>query len=1172
MPYTEQIEYHFKNLEKDVKKVYEVIDKARKKGFDPSTEVEIPLAMSMAEKVVGLISVVYPQLKDSGVSKRILELEKEHGKLNPAVSFRIAEEVAKQKFCKFEDLLQSIEAGIRIGFAYLTLGVVSSPIEGFTKLKLGKTKKGEDYFIAYFSGPIRSAGTTASCLALMLIDYLRELFGYSKYDPTEEEVKRYITENVDYHERVTNLQYFPTPEEMEFLAKNLPIQIAGEPTEKLEVSNYKNLERVDTDYIRGGMCLIFSEGLAQKAAKGFRFYKELKGKKFNLTGFDFLEQYLDLHKKRDTGKAKSVRPTYINDLVAGRPIFGHPSMSGGFRFRYGRGRVSGFSAVSLSPETMAIVDEFIAIGTQLKIEKPTKGCITTSCDCIEGPIVKLTNGSVKKITSVEEAKQIYFDVDEIIYLGDILFPFSDVLNRNADLVKPGYVEEWWELDLKEKTNKSSPNTVASLKEETVEDVSLGVNFEKAKELSEKYGIPLHPRFIFYWTEINKDQFLGLINWLKYSKVNGKLVLPYSKSEQEKFERGKRALELLGVEHEVSIEHVILSEENSKALLANLGIDFEKVRDSDLKEVVEKKIFESFENVLDTINSVSEFEIKDKAGEFIGSRMGRPEKTKLRKLVGSPNVLFPVGKEGGRLRSLQTACEAGQVRSSFPIYYCESCKQQTIYGVCETCNKKTKKRFYKYDTSGNSYNNYANGEISDKEGVPYYTQNLDINHYFKKAIEKLKLKNGEVPLLVKGVRGTSSANHCMENLAKGILRARHNLQVNKDGTIRVDSTELPLVSFKPKEISVSLNKLKELGYDKDINGEELISDEQIIELMPHDILLPSPSESPDERADSVFTRVSHFIDELLERFYRLNSFYNIKSKEDLVGQLGVCMAPHNCAGVICRIIGFSNTQGLLASPYMHAAIRRDCDGDEAAVMLLMDVLLNFSREFLPSHRGGTQDAPLVLNAKIDAGEVDDQILDFESTFGYPLELYQLAEQKKHSSEVKEIETIKSVLRKGKEAFVGLGYTHDTSDFNDGVVCSSYKTLATMQEKVEHQMKLVEKLRAVDTADTARLIIERHFIRDLRGNLRNFSIQGFRCVACNEIVRRPPLDGVCPVCKGKLIFTTHEGGIKKYLEPAISLAEKYGVSPYIKQNLELVKRYIDSIFGKELEKQEELGGWF
>jgi DNA polymerase II large subunit len=319
-------------------------------------------------------------------------------------------------------------------------------------------------------------------------------------------------------------------------------------------------------------------------------------------------------------------------------------------------------------------------------------------------------------------------------------------------------------------------------------------------------------------------------------------------------------------------------------------------------------------------------------------------------------------------------------------------------------------------------------------------------------------------------------------------------------------------------------------------------------------------------------VCSFIDSELEKFYKLNKFHNVKSRDDLIGQIGVCMAPHNCAGVICRFIGFSNTQSIMASPYMHAAIRRDCDGDEAAIMLLTDVLLNFSRKFLPSHRGGTQDAPLVLNAKIDAGEVDDQILDLEFTYEYPLELYKMAEIKEHSSKVKSIPNCKLILKQEKDPFRNIGFTHDTTNFNDGVVCSSYKLFATMKDKVEHEMTLMEKIRASDAADGAKLILERHFIRDMRGNLRKFSMQGFRCVACNEIARRPSLKGVCEACGGKLIFTINEGGIKKYLEPAINLADKYNLSNYMKQSLDLTKRYIDSVFGKELEKQEGLHKWF
>jgi DNA polymerase II large subunit len=42
--------------------------------------------------------------------------------------------------------------------------------------------------------------------------------------------------------------------------------------------------------------------------------------------------------------------------------------------------------------------------------------------------------------------------------------------------------------------------------------------------------------------------------------------------------------------------------------------------------------------------------------------------------------------------------------------------------------------------------------------------------------------------------------------------------------------------------------------------------------------------------------------------------------------------------------------------------------------------------------------------------------------------------------------------------------------------------------------------------------------------------------------------------------------------LDLAKKYNLSKYMQQNLELVKRYIESIFGRELEKQESISKWF
>ncbi|HJO02007.1 MAG TPA: DNA polymerase II large subunit, partial [Candidatus Woesearchaeota archaeon] len=156
--------------------------------------------------------------------------------------------------------------------------------------------------------------------------------------------------------------------------------------------------------------------------------------------------------------------------------------------------------------------------------------------------------------------------------------------------------------------------------------------------------------------------------------------------------------------------------------------------------------------------------------------------------------------------------------------------------------------------------------------------------------------------------------------------------------------------------------------------------------------------------------------------------------------------------------------------------------------------------------------------------------------------------------------------------GLGFTHNVSNLNKGVICSAYKTLPSMEEKLKGQMELADKIRAVDESDVAKLVIEKHLIRDIRGNLRKFSMQQFRCTTCNEKYRRPPLVGKCLKCDGKIIFTISEGSIIKYLEPAISLADKYNLPPYLKQNLELTKRSVESLFGKEKEKQEGLGRWF
>jgi len=130
---SERIEKYFKDINEEVVQVYDIVNKAKAKGFDPDDKIKIPLAKNMAERVEGLVSTYAPEILGTGIVERISELEQKYGSQDWRVALTIAEEVASQKFCKFDDKIRAILAGIRVGFAYVTVGVVSSPLEGLTK-------------------------------------------------------------------------------------------------------------------------------------------------------------------------------------------------------------------------------------------------------------------------------------------------------------------------------------------------------------------------------------------------------------------------------------------------------------------------------------------------------------------------------------------------------------------------------------------------------------------------------------------------------------------------------------------------------------------------------------------------------------------------------------------------------------------------------------------------------------------------------------------------------------------------------------------------------------------------------------------------------------------------------------------------------------------------------
>ncbi len=1127
---------YFAALESELNRAIDLVNRARANGADPTPSLEIPIAKDLADRVEKLIGV-------EGVAKRLRELESSMSR--EEASLQLGLEVASGKIKQFESKRDAIEAAVRIAMAVLTEGVVAAPIEGIAKIDLAKNDDGSDYIRIYYAGPIRSAGGTAQALSVLAADYIRGSLGINRFIPRPEEVERYVEEIGAYH-RAVHLQYLPTDDEIRLIVRNCPICIDGEPTEEAEVEGRRDLQRIETNRIRGGMALVIAEGIALKAPKVKKHVDKLK-----LSGWDFLEKFVVTVKTDDASAQLKPKDKYLQDLIAGRPVFSYPSRPGGFRLRYGRGRNTSFAAAGISPATMVMMDDFIAAGTQIKVERPGKAAGIAPVDTIEGPTVRLFNGDVLRVDTAEAALKIRPSVQRILDIGEILINFGDFLENNHPLVPSSYCYEWWQKELAAKTSINELGDLRNPDQKT------------ALSLSDTFKVPLHPKYTYLWHDIAPEDFTALAEYIqKNGKMTEKLQFPLD-------DKIKAILETLLVPHIVREKQICIEEPLPLVRCLGLGPDLKKTWTSPEKGIIE------------TVSEVSGITIRRRAPIRIGGRMGRPEKSDKREMKPAPHVLFPIGEAGGRRRSLKSAKDyvdeedngaernnefktgltvqkekIGTINVQIGERICPSCRTRTFKNRC-MCGKFTHP-LLKCSSCGIEVARPICPKCK-KETTSVTEMDIDF-----KAECQLALKNlGERDNFesIKGVLGLTSKNKTPEPLEKGILRAKHDIVMFKDGTVRYDLSDLPLTHVRPKEIGVPAAKLRELGYDRDTYGKPLVDENQILELKVQDIVV-------SKDCGEYLQKTAGFIDDLLVKYYKVAPYYNINNISDLIGKLVIGLAPHTSAGVLGRLVGFTTASVGYAHPFFHAAKRRNCDGDEDCVMLLMDGLLNFSRSYLPDKRGGQMDAPLVLTSRIDPNEVDKEAHNIDVLFRYPLEFYEATLQYKNPKDiVKLMDTVSGRLGTPAQ-YEGLGFTHDTTDIAAGPRNSAYKTLGTMIEKMDAQLALARRIKAVDPQDVAERVIESHFLPDLIGNLRSFSKQKVRCTKCNAKYRRPPLRGTCPKCGGNIVLTVHEGSVKKYLETSLRIADEYNVRHYTKQRLELLELEMRSLFESDKVKQKGL----
>jgi len=1127
---------YFSRLQKDIDTCYSVADKARKKGLDPILEVEIPQALDIASRVEQLVG-------PEGIAQKIRKTTEEIGN-RELVSLEIARQIVGGKTYKFNKVEDALDQAVRTGLAILTEGVLVAPLEGIAEVRLGSNKDGTNYVDLYFSGPIRSAGGTGQAMSVLIADVVRREMGIGEYKPTSGEIERY-KEEIPLYKRAQHLQYTPSVDEIHRITKHCPICINGEGTEDVEVTGYRDLPRVGTNRLRGGACLVIAEGLCLKAPKLLNHVKKLK-----LKGWDFLDIFVNkdnCEDKEETEKIPTILPStkYIGEVIAGRPVFSHPSRKGGFRLRYGRARTAGLASTAVSPFSMKALDGFIAVGTQLKTERPGKGTIGTPCSQIEGPIILLQNGDLIQVNDTKPMKK--GDIKKIIDLGEILIPFGEFIENNALLPNSPYVYGWWIQDLQKSLNclpkHYTPSEIIESDEkiQKIIDENFGREvtlrqppFSDAIEISTKYNVPLHPYYNLFWHDITVNDVKLLAKYVKaHGKISGEssLTLPMD-------DKIKNTLIDLGILHKKRQEKIIL-DRYAYSLVRCLGLD---IKDN---LIVESERFGLLESAKESeianslISRLAGLMVRERASFRIGTRMGRPEKADVRKMKPPPHVLFPLGNYGSNQRLFSKAAQKSEIEVEAGKRKCSECDEVTHRITCN-CGGHT---------------DPIQGRIE--------IHKINLSEELKLAKNNIKMRN--LPETIKGVQGTISKHKTPEPLEKGLLRAKHKLSVFKDGTTRFDMTDAPLTHFKPKEIHISIQTLKKLGYTKDYRGNPLEQDDQICEMKVQDVVI-------SKTCAEYFVNVSRFIDDLLTKFYKLDRFYKIKKLEDLTGHLVIGLAPHTSAGSLARIIGFTDAQVCFAHPFYHAAKRRNCDGDEDGLMLLMDALLNFSNAYIPDKRGGRMDLPLILTTRLDPSEVDKEAHNVDTLARYPLDFYEATLRHEHPKKLEDKMDLVSSRLGTELQYEKFGFTHDTDDISGGPTMSSYKTLKTMMDKMNSQLDLAAKIRAVDEADVAYKVIERHFLPDILGNLRAFSKQSVRCPICNITYRRIPISGKCRECNGKLILTVHEKSVKKYLEISKEVAEKYHIPSYACQRIKLVEKSIDSLFMSDKVKKTKITDFF
>ena len=944
----EEDERYFGRLEDELDVAMDVASEAKARGGDPKPDVEIPIAKDMADRVENILGI-------DGVAERVRDLEGEMSREEAALE--LVTDFVEGRVGDYESREGKIEGAVRTAVALLTEGVVAAPIEGIDRVELNENDDGTEFVAVYYAGPIRSAGGTAQALSVLVADYARALLDVDEFKPRDDEVERYA-EEVGLYDKETGLQYSPKDKETKFITRHCPIMLDGEATGEEEVSGFRDLERIETNSPRGGMCLVLAEGIALKAPKIKRYTRNLEeidwpwlddlidgtigdsdeedddaGDEGERDSDDGEGDDRDEPAERDGPPRAEPNEKFLRDLIAGRPVFSHPSEKGGFRLHYGRSRNHGNATAGVHPATMHLVDDFLATGTQIKTELPGKAAGVVPVDTIEGPTVRLANGEVRQIDDPAEALEIRNGVEKVIDVGEYLVNYGEFVENNHPLAPAGYTFEWWVQEFAE----------TGVDVQAMED-SPGIDLQspdpdEAIKWATEQDAPLHPDYTCLWHDIDVETFEAVVEAVENGTVDADipeiehssvepthtdvLVLPRSETVLE-------AVEALLLEHTQT--DTTLRIPVWRPFVRSLGFAVDGDRLTRTWETLSEDA-RTWPNAVDAVNEVAPFEIRERSPTRVGNRMGRPEKSESRELSPAVHTLFPIGEAGGAQRDVSAAAKhadtmtdtPGEVEVQVGRRECADCGTQTFKTRCPDCDARTEPHYECPDCESRLYPDESGRVYCDHceiEGTSVETRIVDVHAEYRDALESVGERENAFEML-KGVKGLASHNKTPEPMEKGVFRAKHCVSSFKDGTVRYDMTDLPVTSVRATELDITVDQLRGLGYHEDIHGDPLQHDDQLVELKVQDVVL-------SDGAAEHMLKTADFVDDLLENYYGLDPYYEVEERQELVGELVFGMAPHTSAATVGRVIGFTSAAVGYAHPFFHAAKRRNCFHPETKV--------------------------------------------------------------------------------------------------------------------------------------------------------------------------------------------------------------------------------------------------